>query len=446
MVPSSEGTGVEAFPSFATNTTNYKYFRMKMLTIILAALLSLPALAEGGGTYTNPVTKYSLPDPTVIKADDGYFYLYATEDTHNVPIYRSRDLVKWRYAGTAFTDQTRPMDFVPNGSIWAPDINYVGGQYVLYYSKSEWGKTWECGIGVAVSDRPNGGFHDAHKLFISSEVGIENCIDPCFIQDNGKNYLFWGSFHDIYGVELTEDGLAIQEGCKPQKIAGGLIEATMIVPHDGYYYLIGSAGTCCEGAKSTYRLVMARSKNLFGPYVDRNGRSAIGDNFSPLLNKSPEVYGPGHCSEFVTDDAGQTWVLYHGFQADNVEAGRVVYLDRVEWGSDGWPRIQGMRPSVEAEAPIFGTTGIDDVQAEADNKCMIRFVDGASSSLGRYIRIDSPDDEPFSWRLFSLNGTMLMGGKATHTAIVDTTAVQKGIYTLSLTGKFGSQAEKLLIN
>ena len=48
-----------------------------------------------------------------------------------------------------------------------------------------------------------------------------------------------------------------------------------------------------------------------------------------------------------------------------------------------------------------------------------------------------PDDEPFSWRLFSLNGTMLMGGKATHTAIVDTTAVQKGIYTLSLTGKFG---------
>ena len=54
---------------------------MKMLTIILVALLSLPALAEEGDTYSNPVTKYSLPDPTVIKADDGYFYLYATR-TH----------------------------------------------------------------------------------------------------------------------------------------------------------------------------------------------------------------------------------------------------------------------------------------------------------------------------------------------------------------------------
>ena len=254
---------------------------------LLALLPLMACAADEVKTYNNPVINYSLPDPTVIHASDGYFYLYATEDTHNVPIYRSKDLVKWRYAGTAFTDQTRPMDFVPNGGIWAPDINYIGGQYVLYYSKSEWGKTWECGIGVAVSDRPNGGFHDAHKLFISSEVDIENCIDPFFIQDDGRNYLFWGSFHDIYGVELTDDGLAVKEGCTPQKIAGGLIEATMIHKRNGFYYLIGSAGTCCEGAKSTYRLVMARSRNLFGPYVDREGRSAVGDNFSPLLNKRP---------------------------------------------------------------------------------------------------------------------------------------------------------------
>ena len=86
--------------------------------------------------YNNPVAKWSLPDPSVIKAADNYFYLYATEDTHNVPIYRSKDLVTWRYAGTAFTDATRPMDFVPKGGIWAPDINYIDGQYVLYYSKS----------------------------------------------------------------------------------------------------------------------------------------------------------------------------------------------------------------------------------------------------------------------------------------------------------------------
>jgi len=38
-------------------------------------------------TYTNPVIKQSTPDPTVIRARDGKLYAYATEDTHNVPIF-----------------------------------------------------------------------------------------------------------------------------------------------------------------------------------------------------------------------------------------------------------------------------------------------------------------------------------------------------------------------
>ena len=417
-------------------------YSMKYIMVSWLALSTLLCAHadDGNNTYHNPVIKWSLPDPTVIKAADGYFYLYATEDTHNVPIYRSKDLVTWRYAGTAFTDATRPMDFVPNGGIWAPDINYVNGKYVLYYSKSEWGKTWECGIGVAVSDRPNGGFHDAHKLFISSEVGIENCIDPFFIRDGSNNYLFWGSFHDIYGVQLSDDGLSIKEGEVPKKIAGGLIEATMIVKHNNFYYLIGSTGTCCEGAKSSYRLVVARSRNLFGPYVDRNGSSAIGDNFSPLLNKSPEVYGPGHCSEFVPDDAGQTWMLYHGYQATDVDAGRVIYLDKIIWGNDGWPQVQGMRPSTEAEAPLFGeAAGINETKAKDGENYLINYVDD-----GAYFRIDSPDENPFSWQLFNTSGQLMLNGKANNMAIVDTSMIQRGLYVIRVNGSAGILCEKVL--
>ena len=408
------------------------------ITTIALSLACLSCTVRAGDTYQNPVIRYSLPDPTVIKASDGFFYVYATEDTHNVPIYRSKNLVDWVYAGTAFNDRTRPMDFVPNGGIWAPDINYVNGQYVLYYSKSEWGKTWECGIGVAVSNRPNGGFHDAHKLFISSEVNIENCIDPFFIQEDGHNYLFWGSFHDIYGVELTEDGLSIKEGCTPKKIAGGLIEATMIVKHDGFFYLIGSAGSCCEGAKSTYRLVVARSRNLFGPYVDRNGRSAIGDNFTTLLSKSNAVYGPGHCSEFITDDAGQTWVLYHGFQANDVDAGRVVYLDKVEWGTDGWPTISDGHPSVEAAAPLFGqAAGVE--ESKLDNSFILMPTEDRNM-----LRIEADNDIPFSWQLLSMSGVTMGKGQAMRTAIIDTNMVAHGPYIIQLKNKNGTRVEKLL--
>ena len=411
----------------------------KLFTIVLSlTCLSCTVKAGSSDTYQNPIIRYSLPDPTIIKAADGFFYIYATEDTHNVPISRSKNLVNWVYAGTAFNDRTRPMDFVPNGGIWAPDINYVDGQYVLYYSKSEWGKTWECGIGVAVSDRPNGGFHDAHKLFISSEVNIENCIDPFFIQEDGRNYLFWGSFHDIYGVELTADGLSIKEGCTPQKIAGGLIEATMIVKHAGFFYLIGSAGSCCEGAKSTYRLVVARSRSLFGPYVDRQGRSAIGDNFSTLLTKSSHVFGPGHCSEFVTDDAGQTWVLYHGFQASDVEAGRVVYLDKIEWGSDGWPTIKNSQPSVEAEVPLFGeAAGME--ETALDNSFILMPTENRDM-----LRVEADNDIPFSWQLISMSGVTLGKGTASRTAIIDTSKVSSGPYIVQLKGKNSIKTEKLL--
>lgn len=66
-----------------------------------------PEEQQPKNVYRNPVIDYSLPDPSVIEGDDGYYYLYATEDIRNLPIHRSRNLVDWEYVGTAFTDRTR---------------------------------------------------------------------------------------------------------------------------------------------------------------------------------------------------------------------------------------------------------------------------------------------------------------------------------------------------
>ena len=314
--------------------------------------------------YSNPVIDNSLPDPTVIKADDGYFYLYATENIRNVPIYRSENLVNWRFMGTAFTSATRPQ-MVPRGSIWAPDINLIDGLYVMYYSKSTWGGEWECGIGVATADKPTGPFTDVGKLFISSEIGVQNSIDPFYIEDDGRKYLFWGSFRGIYAIELSSDGLSVKPGAEKVQIAGTLTEGTYIFKHDGYYYLFGSAGTCCDGLNSTYRVVVARSENLLGPYVNKTGRPAMENNFMLVLQKSSKVVGPGHNSEIVQDDAGQYWMLYHGFDAADPDGGRKVYLDQVLWGSDGWPMIRNRVPSTTANAPLFG----DDAQSVAPVSC-----------------------------------------------------------------------------
>lgn len=131
----------------------YFSFCSVLLLGILGFSQSLSAKAKE--YYTNPDINQSAPDPTVIRSDDGTYYLYATENVRNLPIFKSHDLVNWELIGTAFTNDTRPK-MVPDGNIWAPDIQLIDGRYVLYYSKSKWGGEWECGIGVAVADSPEG--------------------------------------------------------------------------------------------------------------------------------------------------------------------------------------------------------------------------------------------------------------------------------------------------
>ena len=323
-------------------------------------------LSDLDKVYYNPVIYTGVPDPTVIRGHDGYYYLYATENpTRNVPIYRSKDLVNWTLKGTVFTEGNRPtfvesFDNAP-ARVWAPDINYVDGKYYLYYSMSRWGSEWECGIGVATADSPEGPFTNHGKMFISSEMNTQNSIDPFFIEEGGKKYLFWGSFSGIWGAELSDDGMEVKRETVT-KVAGTLIEGTYIAKHDGYYYLIGSAGTCCDGERSTYHLVMARSENLMGPYVDKDGGAALDNRFSHLLYRSEAVIGPGHNAGFVEDDANQTWMLYHGFQADNPDDGRVAYLDRIYWTESGWPSVKGLQPSTAALKPVI----YDDVNTSVE--------------------------------------------------------------------------------
>ncbi len=300
--------------------------------------------------YHNPVVAKSLPDPTIIKAPDGWFYLYATEDIRNIPIHKSKDLVNWEFVGTAFTNETRP-GFEPKGGLWAPAISFIKGKYVMYYSMSVWGGEWTCGIGVATADSPEGPFTDQGKLFRSNEIQVQNSIDPFCMEENGKRYLFWGSFRGIYAIELTEDGLALKPDAEKRQIAGTAYEGVYIFKKDGWYYLFASIGSCCEGIKSTYTTVAGRSGNLFGPYVNKTGQSMMENKHEILIHGNERFAGTGHNSDIVEDDAGNTWMFYHAVDKNNPK-GRMLMLDEIQW-KDGWPFVEGGTPSPEWKVPVF---------------------------------------------------------------------------------------------
>lgn len=313
-----------------------------------------------GRTYTNPIiSDKSVPDPSVIRAKDGYFYLYATQTkTYWMPVYRSKDLVNWEYQGTAFNKATEP-DLPGGGAFWAPEIRFLNGKYVLYYS---WAKMNGADISytaVAVGDTPMGPFPDSKELIGNKEFG-SNCIDQFYYEEDGKKYMFFGSFKGIYVTELEDDGLTVKLGNdgKPtlkKQVCGNAFEGTNIYKKGKYYYLFASIGSCCNGVNASYQVVVGRSENLLGPYVDKDGKDMLKNNWELVLEGDGQKWiGPGHNSIIIQDDEGTDWMIYHSYlKKDGEVGGRLGMLDRVLWTDDGWPYIRNCVPSNSELIPVF---------------------------------------------------------------------------------------------
>ena len=317
-----------------------------------------------GMTYTNPVITFSsAADPTVIRTDEG-FYLYATQtNSYWIPIYFSKDLVNWEFKRSAFRKATRPTeDVLPGGgAFWAPEIRYINGKYVLYFSWAKWGDGSISYTAVPTSDSPVGDFLNAKPLLITDDFG-SNCIDQFYYEEDSKKYMFVGSFNGIYVTELTDDGLSVKRGAdgKPvlkKQVCGRAFEGTNIYKKGKYYYLFASINNCCpnNGMDSKYKVVVGRSENLLGPYVDRKGKDMLDNSWELVLEGDGETFfGPGHNSIIIPDDAGTDWMIYHSYVKENgAVGGRLGMLDRIVWSADGWPTIKKCVPSKGDLLPVF---------------------------------------------------------------------------------------------
>ena len=317
-----------------------------------------------GMTYTNPVITFSsAADPTVIRTDEG-FYLYATQtNSYWIPIYFSKDLVNWEFKRSAFRKATRPTeDVLPDGgAFWAPEIRHINGKYVLYFSWAKWGDGSKSYTAVATSDSPVGDFLNAKPLLITDDFG-SNCIDQFYYEEDSKKYMFVGSFNGIYVTELTDDGLSVKRGAdgKPvlkKQVCGRAFEGTNIYKKGKYYYLFASINNCCpnNGMDSKYKVVVGRSENLLGPYVDRKGKDMLDNSWELVLEGDGETFfGPGHNSIIIPDDAGTDWMIYHSYVKENgTVGGRLGMLDRIVWSADGWPTIKKCVPSKGDLLPVF---------------------------------------------------------------------------------------------
>ena len=315
--------------------------------------------------YMNPTSvvnasgqpyKVEIADPSVVRGDNGYLYCVSTDRR----FLRSEDGCNWEVISENIIDNPAwGKEYSKSGyNLWAPDLIKIGDKWIYYYSLSGWGSP--IGIGYATADDIEGPYEDQGKLFTGDEMGVLNCIDPQpFVDVDGTVYMTVGSFQGLWLVELTEDGMGLAGGIEYQKenkvlIAGKVggwdgstYEGGYIMRKEDKYYYFGSAGTCCAGKDSTYRVYVGVADNVAGPYVDKKNRpltmSGSGTTCGELVlwagsGSDRDVVGVGHNSVMV-DDAGDWWIYYHGFSKQDTFGTRHLFMDKLVFDADGYPYV-----------------------------------------------------------------------------------------------------------
>ncbi len=331
------------------------------------ALLPGSAGAQSGrsASYRNAVTDgYSIdfPDPTVIRGKDGYWYAYATGGPYdesgagdNSKIARSADLTHWDKLGPIFSAASMPSWAVPTSGIWAPDIRYLDGRYVMYFVVPDTtvsSQGFDPGIGVATAPTPAGPWTDSGAPLVAPRTnaggGYTTVIDPAeFTDTDGRKYLYYGGFDSgDFVVPLAADGMSVT-GTATQ-VASTRFEGPYVIRHGDYYYLFGSSANCCAGPATGYTVFAGRSTSPLGPFTDADGVSMLASRSGGSIVVAPNGnrwIGTGH-NAVVTDDAGQTWLAYHAIDRNRPYLDsspgftmRPMLLDRLDW-IDGWPTVR----------------------------------------------------------------------------------------------------------
>ena len=294
-------------------------------------------------------------DP-VIAWEDSVYYIFSTG--MNISIMSSNDLKTWQPERPALAETpVWAMNEIRGyrGHTWAPDIINVDGMWYLYYSCSTFGRNTSA-IGVATNrtlnpESPDYEWKDLGMVIESKRGDDYNCIDPNLVIDkNGDPWLTFGSFWDgIQLVKLEKDmktpigkPVTIARHTNPEAVPeAGIeannneIEAPFIVRDGKYYYLFASAGLCCRGLRSTYHTVVGRSKNIEGPYVDKDGKQMLKGGGTVLIGRDDKYAGVGHNG--LAKVGGQWLFVAHGY--DKALNGRSKLVIKKMNFKKGWPTL-----------------------------------------------------------------------------------------------------------
>jgi arabinan endo-1,5-alpha-L-arabinosidase len=287
---------------------------------LLATILALASLAlalDG---------QIGIHDPSTVVQCNGKYYTYGTGGSSLV----SDDGWTWKRGTT-----------LPRRGL-APDVIHIGDRYYAYVAANI-GAQPKAAINMIWSksldpDSPDYKWEEGGV--VASSDGVEDCnaIDPGVFLDptDGRLWLVYGSYFGyIRLVELDpKTGKRVNPNDKPRDLAINC-EASDMIYHDGWYYLLATHGSCCRGADSGYNIRVGRAKKVTGPFLDNEGVDMIQGGGKLLIGSGGRVVGAGHFGLLDLGEGVQKFSMH--WEADLDRGGASVLDIRPLLWRDAWP-------------------------------------------------------------------------------------------------------------
>jgi Glycosyl hydrolases family 43/delta endotoxin len=328
-----------------------KRFALFLTTMWVGTMMLMrPSWAQPLASPGNPIAAHIFaadPAAHVWPDDPDTVWLYTSHDhaeannfesMTDYHAFSSRDLVNWTDHGQILSVKNVPW---AASHAWAVDAAFYQGRYYLIFCM----KDQTQGVfltGLAVSDRPEGPFHD-----IGTIKGSEWGQDPAlFIDEDQQPYLYWGHDYTIYAAKLTKDLREIIPDSRVEltRQLKDSYEAPWVNKIEGKYYL-SYAGI--PGRKWPENLYYARADHPLGPY----------ESMGPFLGDFPLAAATNHQS--IISFKGKWIAFYHSAwgSAGNSYT-RSLMADFLEIGEDAkWkpvvPSMKGITGGVKPSSRIW---------------------------------------------------------------------------------------------
>lgn len=309
-------------------------------TVAQAILMaSIPGIQAAGLNYTtaeagNPFVDgwYADPDTEIY---DGLYWVYPTssynyEEQTYLDAFSSPDLINWTKHPNVLT--TSNVSWATK-AVWAPAPISRNGKYYIYFGANdiqEDDTTTIGGIGVAVSDSPDGPYVDAIGSPLIGEYhnGAQPIDQDVFIDDDGQAYIYYGGHSHANVALLNEDMVSIgtfPDGTQFKEITPtNYVEGAQMFKRNGTYYMMWSEG---GWTGPDYAVSYAMANSPLGPFERK----------AKILQQDLAVAtGSGHNGVINVPDTDIWYIVYHRRPLGDDDGNhRQLAYDRMYFDEDG---------------------------------------------------------------------------------------------------------------